>query len=79
MNNRELLELFEKGNKEASWCYSCVRRNTCKDKEIVSFEERLATGHVLKFVKVKAECLGYIKDTSVKVDPQRNFLRGLFT
>jgi len=78
VNNRELLEFFEKRDKEASWCYNCARRNTCKDKETVSFEERLATGNILKFVKVKAECLGYIKDTSIKVDPQRNFLRGFF-
>ncbi len=78
MINKELLDFFEKRNKEASWCYGCARRNTCKNKKAVSFEERLANEYVLKFVKVKAECLGYIKDSSVKVDLQRNFFKGLF-
>lgn len=78
-NNEQLKEFFQRRNQEASWCYSCARRNTCKDKETVSFEEMMVTKHILKFVRVKAECIGYIKDSSVKVDPRRDFFGGLFS
>ena len=77
-NEEQLKEFFQRRNQEASWCYSCARRNTCKDKEIVSFEEMIINKPILKFVNVKAECIGYIKDSSVKVDLKRDFFGRLF-
>ena len=78
-NNEQLKDFFRRRNQEASWCYSCARRNTCKDKEAVSFEEMMVTKPVLKFVRVKAECLGYIKDSRVKEDSRTYFLNRLFS
>lgn len=40
-NSEQLKEFFQRRNQEASWCYSCARRNTCKGKETVSFEEMM--------------------------------------
>lgn len=71
--------LFGGINAEASWCYSCARRNTCKDKETVAMEEHLAYQSVLKHVNVKAECIGYIKDSRVKEDPRTYYLKQLFS
>lgn len=78
-NNEQLKDFFCKRNEEASWCHSCARRNTCKDKEAVSFEEMIVNKPVLKFVNVKAECRGYIKDSSVKDDHRTYFLKQLFS
>lgn len=77
-SSEQLKDFFRKRNQEASWCHSCVRRNTCTDKETVAMEEHLAYHYTLKHVNVKAECLGYIKDSNVKDDPRRDFFGGLF-
>ncbi len=75
----EFNRLFDRVNVEASWCYSCARRNTCKDKETVAMEERLAYQYALKHVNVKAECIRYIKDSRVKENPGTYFLKQLFS
>lgn len=76
--NEEFKRLFSRAHEEASWCYSCVRRNICKDKETVAMEEHIANSHVLKHVKITTKCIGYIKDGRVKEKPETYFLKKLF-
>jgi hypothetical protein len=78
MKDEELKRLFKQAHEEATWCYSCARRNTCKDKETVAMEEHIANSHVLKHVKITTECIGYIKDGRVKEKPETYFLKKLF-
>ncbi len=57
-------------HREASWCYKCARRNICQEKDAVAMEEIMADR--LKYLKVTAECLKYIYDSSVKVNPKES-------
>lgn len=52
---------------EASWCYRCLRRDTCQDKENVYMEQRVLD--TLRYTEVTAKCLGYMQDTRVKEKP----------
>lgn len=52
---------------EASWCKNCRRRNTCKNKEAVAFEENMVE-RVTRHLDVTAKCARYIKDNAVKVN-----------
>lgn len=36
---RELKNIFERMNKEATWCRTCLRRDKCDIKETVAMEQ----------------------------------------
>ena len=38
---RELKNIFERMNKEATWCRTCLRRDKCDIKETVAMEQKL--------------------------------------
>lgn len=57
--------------KEATWCRTCMKRGTCKDKEAVAFEKQMAAGLApTKYVEVKMWCRGYIKDARLPHSPE---------
>lgn len=64
MGNREneLKDIFERTNKEASWCRTCMKRDKCDIKETVAMEQRLAAPYPVKHVKVTVHCRYYMKD-----------------
>lgn len=69
MNNKGELDAFFQ---EASWCYKCAKRDSCQEKDVVAWEERMTDA--LKHLKVTAKCSGYIYDSSVKINPRESFL-----
>lgn len=64
--NEEVLKELCKETQEASWCKTCLRRNTCNIKEAVAFEEHMVEFSARKYVNVTAKCSQYMKDTKVK-------------
>lgn len=64
--NEEVLKELRKETQEASWCKTCLRRNTCNIKEAVAFEEHMIEFSARKYVNVTAKCSQYIKDTKAK-------------
>lgn len=69
INNEVLKELY-KETQEASWCKTCLRRNTCNIKEAVAFEQRTIEFSTRKYVNVTAKCNQYIKD--IKAKPEKS-------
>ena len=78
MNAREseLKDIFERMNKEASWCRTCMKRNTCKIKETVAIEQRMVSPYAVKHVKVTVQCRDYMKDCRLPGSP--DILESLF-
>lgn len=59
---RELKNIFERMNKEATWCRTCLKRDKCDIKETVAMEQKLVVPYPVKYVDVKIKCRNYIKD-----------------
>lgn len=66
---RELKNIFERMNKEATWCRTCLRRNKCDIKETVAMEQKLVAPYPVKYVDVKIKCRNYIKDGKLPDTP----------
>lgn len=58
-------EIFGCRTKEASWCKTCVNRNTCKIKETVVAEQKMIFIHTPKYLDVTVKCRGYKKDLNL--------------
>lgn len=59
---KELKNIFDRMNKEATWCRTCLRRDKCDIKETVAMERKLVVPYPVKYVDVKIKCRNYIKD-----------------
>lgn len=66
---RELKNIFERMNKEATWCRTCLRRDKCDIKETVAMEQKLVAPYPVKYVDVKIKCRNYIKDSKLPDTP----------
>lgn len=55
---------------ESSWCKTCLKRNFCKIKETVSFEERMLNCGPREHITMTARCRHYIEDS--KKDEKEN-------
>ena len=66
---RELKNIFERMNKEATWCRTCLRRDKCDIKETVAMEQKLVVPYPVKYVDVKIKCRNYIKDGKLPNTP----------
>lgn len=66
---RELKNIFERMNKEATWCRTCLRRDKCDIKETVAMEQKLVALYPVKYVDVKIKCRNYIKDSKLPDTP----------
>lgn len=66
---RELKNIFERMNKEAIWCRTCLRRDKCDIKETVAMEQKLVVPYPVKYVDVKIKCRNYIKDSKLPDKP----------
>ena len=58
-------EIFRRKAKEASWCKTCVNRNTCKIKETVAMGRDMMFFHTPKYLDVTVKCRGYKKDLNL--------------
>lgn len=66
---RELKNIFERMNKEATWCRTCLRRDKCDIKETVAMEQKLVAPYPVKYVDVKIKCRNYINDGKLPDTP----------
>ena len=66
---RELKNIFERMNKEATWCRTCLKRDKCDIKETVAMEQKLVVPYPVKYVDVKIKCRNYIKDGKLPNTP----------
>lgn len=66
---RELKNIFERMNEEATWCRTCLRRDKCDIKETVAMEQKLIVPYPVKYVDVKIKCRNYIKDSKLPDKP----------
>lgn len=66
---RELKNIFERINKEATWCRTCLKRDKCDIKETVAMEQKLVVPYPVKYVDVKIKCRNYIKDGKLPNTP----------
>lgn len=66
---RELKNIFERINKEATWCRTCLKRDKCDVKETVAMEQKLVVPYPVKYVDVKIKCRNYIKDGKLPNTP----------
>lgn len=66
---RELKNIFERMNKEATWCRTCLKRDKCDIKETVAMEQKLVVPYPVKYVDVKIKCRNYIKDSKLPDKP----------
>lgn len=66
---RELKNIFERMNEEATWCRTCLRRDKCDIKETVAMEQKLVAPYPVKYVDVKIKCRNYIKDSKLPDTP----------
>lgn len=66
---RELKNIFERMNKEATWCRTCLKRDKCNIKETVAMEQKLVAPYPVKYVEVKIKCRKYIKDSKLPDKP----------
>lgn len=66
---RELKNIFERMNKEATWCRTCLKRDKCNIKETVAMEQKLVAPYPVKYVEVKIKCRNYIKDSKLPDTP----------
>lgn len=57
------------GQKEATWCRTCARRNTCTIKEIVAFEQTRIRTSGVKYLDVTVKCQSYIKNLKMPYAP----------
>ncbi len=62
--------------KEATWCRTCARRNTCTIKETVAAEQIMMRGQTPKYLDVTVKCQSYIKDLKMPYAPDA--MRSLF-
>ena len=47
MNKNDFFKRVHHEPQEASWCRTCVRRNTCQSKETVAMEERMVSPYLI--------------------------------
>lgn len=66
---RELKNIFERMNEEATWCRTCLKRDKCDIKETVAMEQKLVVPYPVKYVDVKIKCRNYIKDGKLPNTP----------
>ena len=66
---KELKNIFDRMNKEATWCRTCLRRDKCDIKETVAMEQKLVAPYPVKYVDVKIKCRNYIKDGKLPDKP----------
>ena len=66
---RELKNIFDRMNEEATWCRTCLRRDKCDIKETVAMEQKLVVPYPVKYVDVKIKCRNYIKDGKLPNTP----------
>ncbi len=66
---RELKNIFDRMNEEATWCRTCLRRDKCDIKETVAMEQKLVVPYPVKYVDVKIKCRNYIKDSKLPDKP----------
>ena len=66
---KELKNIFDRMNKEATWCRTCLRRDKCDIKETVAMEQKLVVPYPVKYVDVKIKCRNYIKDSKLPDKP----------
>ena len=66
---RELKNIFDRMNEEATWCRTCLRRDKCNIKETVAMEQKLVVPYPVKYVDVKIKCRNYIKDGKLPNTP----------
>lgn len=66
---KELKNIFDRMNKEATWCRTCLRRDKCDIKETVAMEQKLVVPYPVKYVDVKIKCRNYIKDGKLPNTP----------
>ena len=59
---RELKNISDRMNEEATWCRTCLKRDKCDIKETVAMEQKLVVPYPVKYVDVKIKCRNYIKD-----------------
>lgn len=69
VKERELKNIFNRMNKEATWCRTCLRRDKCDIKETVAMEQKLVVPYPVKYVDVKIKCRNYIKDSKLSDKP----------
>lgn len=69
VKERELKNIFNRMNKEATWCRTCLRRDKCDIKETVAMEQKLVVPYSVKYVDVKIKCRNYIKDSKLPDKP----------
>ena len=69
VKERELKNIFDRMNKEATWCRTCLRRDKCDIKETVAMEQKLVVPYPVKYVDVKIKCRNYIKDSKLPDKP----------
>ena len=62
---------------EASWCRTCVRRNTCQNKETVAMEERMVSPYLINHLEISAKCRLYVKDIKLPLGP-KDILEAMF-
>ena len=77
VKERELKNIFDRMNKEATWCRTCLRRDKCYIKETVAMEQKLVAPYPVKYVEVKIKCRNYIKDSKLPDTP--NIFASLFS
>ena len=66
---RELKNIFDRMNEEATWCRTCLKRDKCDIKETVAMEQKLVVPYPVKYVDVKIKCRNYIKDGKLPNTP----------
>ena len=69
VKERELKNIFNRMNKEATWCRTCLRRDKCDIKETVAMEQKLVVPYSVKYVDVKIKFRKYIKDCKLPDKP----------
>lgn len=69
VKERELKNIFDRMNKEATWCRTCLRRDKCDIKETVAMEQKLVAPYPVKYVEVKIKCRNYIKNSKLPDTP----------
>lgn len=63
--------------REAPWCNTCLRRNTCTIKDSVSSEFNAISPYPLKYLRVTVMCEGYVKNIKLPND-SKGVLNSIF-
>ena len=66
---RELKNISDRMNEEATWCRTRLKRDKCDIKETVAMEQKLVVPYPVKYVDVKIKCRNYIKDGKLPNTP----------